>query len=261
MEDKDNAAAIIRELASIKEVSIEGVPALITPPGYTVHKFPELLPKPASIERVIIAHDVAGFIAYVNRFKSSATAIFASLVTPQSLKAFLDYHEPGVPSHVRHTCTSPMEHSEEWKRWTKNNKSPMAQKEFGLFLEDNLKDVVEPAGAELLKLAMNFSNMVKVEFKSAQRLSDGQTQLNYVESDASNGVVKLPEKISLGLPVFRGDTHAYKVSARLKTSLKETNLAIWYELERPDLVIDQAYKDVLELVEKDTGLKPFHGIA
>lgn len=261
MEEKDSSAAVIRELASIKEFTIEGVPAIAVPPNYKIEQFPQLLSAPKSIERSVQAHDVAGFVAYVNRFKTEATALFASLTQPLTLKGFLDYHAPGAPSHVRHILTCGMEHSEEWKRWTASNKKAMAQKEFGTFLEDNLKDVVEPRGSDLLALALNFSNMRTVEFKSSQRLSDGQTQLQYVEKDGGVGEAKLPEKIGLALPVFRGDTHAYKVSARLKLLVKEANLAIWYELERSDLVIEQAYADVLELVEKETGIKPFHGAA
>lgn len=103
--------------------------------------------------------------------------------------------------------------------------------------------------------------MTKVEFKSAIRLSDGQTQLQYLESNQEVGEAKLPERITLALPVFRGDTQSYKTGARLKLQVKEANLAIWYELERPDLVLDAAYQDTLARVEKETTLKPFRGMA
>ena len=262
MENKDTAAAIIRELATIQHFEINGVPVIIMPVGTSIKTLPELMSAPARIETAVVAHDVTGFVDYVNKFKLATTALFASMAPSLSLKGMLDYHGVGAPSHCGHMVTCGMSHSEEWLRWKSSDRKAMTQKAFGEFLEENLKDVTEPGGAELLNMALSFSSSKKVEFKSAQRLQDGQTQFNYVEGDGDGaGQTKLPERISLGLPVFRGDTHGYPIKARLKYSLKEGLLTLWYELERPDLVVDQAYADVLVRLEKDTGIKPYRGMA
>ncbi len=258
--EHDTAAQIISNLKAVTVTEIGGVPALITPPGFLATQYPRLLPRPQRTEKTVTAHDVLGFVTYANHFKiSGITAIFAALEPKPRLHAAIDYHAPELPSHCEHNVYCEMAHSEEWKRWTSENKKAKSQKEFGLFLEDNLKDVVTPAGPDLLQMALNFSSFRSVEFKSSQRLSDGLTQFQYVEGERA-GEIKMPDRIKLGLPVFRGE-QVYAITARLKSSLTDTKLSLWYELERPDLVVDAAYTAVIERVEKDTGITVFRGAA
>src|SRR3546814_14158606 len=108
-----------------------------------------------------------------------------------------------------------MQHSEEWKRWTKADGTPLTQKEFGLFIEDNAKDVLDPAGGDLLQMALNFSSLRQVTFNSGRRLQAGTVSFE-VKEEEQTGNVKLPPQIKLALPVLRGDAAAYKIPARLK---------------------------------------------
>src|SRR3546814_3144305 len=76
-----------------------------------------------------------------------------------------------------------MQHSEEWKRWTKADGTPLTQKEFGLFIEDNAKDVLDPAGGDLLQMALNFSSLRQVTFNSGRRLQDGTVSFEFKEEE------------------------------------------------------------------------------
>lgn len=257
MDEQNTAAEIIRDLKAVTVTEIAGVPAVITPPGFLLTKYPELMARPQRIERMVTAHDISGFNDYVNRFKSESTAVFAALLPKPRLHGALDYHHPSAPSHCKHNVVCDMAHSEEWTRWMKADRQGMAQKQFGLFLEDNLKDVVEPTGADLLNIALNFASMRAVEFKSSQRLADGTAQIHYIEEEKSTSV-KLPERIAIGIPVFRGEG-PYKLAARLKYSLKGAEFGIWYELDRPDQVLDTAYGDVIAKVAAATGISVFRG--
>ncbi len=134
MSDDQKSAEIIRDLAAIKEITIEGVPCVLRPNHFELDQFPELLPAPKRTKQNVIAHDVAGFIAYICKFKTEATALFAALEPKPMLKGIVDYHAPGAPSHCEHSVSCGMEHAEEWKRWTSNNNKKMDQKAFGLFL-------------------------------------------------------------------------------------------------------------------------------
>jgi hypothetical protein len=48
--------------------------------------------------------------------------------------------------------------------------------------------------------------------------------------------------------------------ARLKYQIKEGALSIWLELERPDLVIDDAYQRVLVDIASATSIEVFRGM-
>src|SRR3546814_8519863 len=85
-------------------------------------------------------------------------------------------------------------------------------KEFGLFIEDNAKDVLDPAGGDLLQMALNFSSLRQVTFNSGRRLQDGTVSFEFKEEEKT-GNVKLPPQIKLALPVFRD-----RKSTRLNSS-------------------------------------------
>ena len=258
--ETNTAAQIIEKLAGIKEGTVADVPFVIVPNGFNVKTFENLLPpKALSSKASIAAHDVDGFVNYINRFKLSQTALFAALQPKPALRAYIDYHSPSAADLCHHVVSCAMDHSEEWKRWSEQDKTKLTQKEFGLFIEDNAKDVLTPSGGELLEMALKFSSLRSVTFGSSQRLQDGTVQFEYKEEEKT-GDIKLPPKIELALPVFRGDKAAYKINARLKYQLKEAQLQIWYELERPDIVIDAAYKAVIDDVMARTEIAIFRGM-
>lgn len=255
------AAEIIRDLAEPQRFEIEGRPVLVFPEGSKIKEFPELFPPVLTHTKAkVIAHDFTGFIDYVNAFKNGVTRVFAALEPKPKLLAFIDYHEDkGAANFCAHSVICEMPFSEEWKRWTSIDSKPVDQKTFGTFLEDNLKDVIEPTGASLMQAALNFTSMREVEFGSSTRLSSGEVQFAYKEKEKT-GEVKLPERIKLALPVFRGDTRQYAIFARVKYKLDDKKLAIWIELERPDLVIDASYANVLADVADKTEINPFRGM-
>lgn len=256
-EELTTAAQIIRDQQAVTVTEIHGVPVVITPGGFQVEKFPELAASPKRTFAFINAHDVTGFIDYINQFKLVNTAIFAALQPQAALSGVIDYHSQNLAAWCTHRVNCDMAHSEEWKRWSGANKTKMDQRAFGVFLEDNLKDVTEPSGADLLSMALNFSSARNAEFKSSIRLADGTVQFSYVE-DEKAGQVRLPARIVLTLPVFRGEG-AYLLAARLKYHLKGAEFSIWYELDRPDLVLDTAYADVIARITAATGIAVFRG--
>lgn len=257
-----SAAQIIKDLAGAQLIDVAGVPALITPKGTEIKLFDNLVaPKALSTKAKIDAHDVDGFVDYINQFKGEGTRIFAALEPKPALKAVIDYHSPAQAALCSHIVNCAMQHSEEWKRWTGTDgaKNAMTQKAFGLFIEDNAKDVIVPSGGDLLQMALQFSSLRAVTFQSGQRLQDGTVAFEYKEEEKS-GTARLPPQIELGLPVFRGDKEAYKIKARLKYVIKDGQLAIWFELERPDLVMDEAYQQVITDVAARTSISIFRGM-
>lgn len=156
--------------------------------------------------------------------------------------------------------------SEEWKRWLGRNGSgkPFTQFDFASFIEENNKDIVSkngsPTGGEMLEMALNMEANQDVKFKSAIRLQNGGVSLNYVADDDHHTITKMQmyERFTLGMPVFwNGD--AYQVDARLRYRVRESKLTFWYELIRPDLVLEAATKTMIDTIQTQVGMPFFFG--
>lgn len=241
-------------LAKPEQLEILGVPHVLLPPGHTIHDFEKLLPEPRRIRAGITAHEIAGFISYINRFKNDRAALYSGPRATPKLEGRLDDNQPGSPSHGTHKIAFNCPHTVEWLAWNGANKRPQGQVEFAEFIENNLKDIVEPNGADVLTATLAFQDTGRAEFKSAVRLNDGRVQFQFIEKD-DTGELKFPERLKIAVPVFEGQVDRYPVGAKLRYRIdKEGALTIWYDLERPDVVLRQAYNDLIAHVEKETGL-------
>lgn len=250
----------------IYAVDIHGVPHAAVPDGVELKRLDieQFLPAPAQIKRDVVASDVRGFVDYVNKFKNQQTQLYCNSYRSPALLARIDDHLPEAPSHVRHNCSFPCTHSEEWTRWTTMNTKSMGQQMFGTFLENNASDVIKPAAAEMVRLATEFRTVTMTEFGQATRLQSGQVQLNYVEKDVAGQMV-LPEKFEIAVPVFEGMAGRYPIEARLRyrvprSSDEAKGLQLWYELDRPDVVLRKAYDDLLAHVEGQVGVTIFRAL-
>lgn len=248
-----NTSDLFQALGSPSMHDISGVPAVALPPGYKLELHEALLPEPRRIRQFIVAHEVGGFISYVNRFKSAKAAIYCAGRSSPKLAAVLDDDQPGEPSHRTHTCAFPCPLTLEWSTWIAADKKPMAQVEFAEFLERNLREIAEPNGADMLTAVLSFQDTGRAEFRSAVRLNDGRVQFQFIEKEDA-GEIKFPSTLKVALPVFEGNPDRYAISARLRYRIKEGQLTIWYEMDRPDLVLRAAYEDLLTLVETQTGI-------
>ena len=88
-----------------------------------------------------------------------------------------------------------------------------------------------------------------INFSSAKRLQDGQTQLTYNENiearAGANGALAIPKEFTLGLRIFKNGG-GYRLKARLKYRLGGGQIKFWYELERPEAAVEDAFKGYVE---------------
>jgi len=259
MNDEINNAQVIADLAVVggqtRQIA-DGVPFITLPEGYKALDLEHLLPRPVQKRGTFVAHDAASFVAYVNKHKTTGTIVTAQ-VDATSFKAVLDHHddEPGWGAHkVSYGCPK----SPEWAIWTRNDNRQMTQSEFAQFLEENLPDIIDPSGADVLTVVQTLEANTKVKFSSAIRLDNGQRQLTYeevIEGAAAKGTMKIPEIFTLAIPPFRGSDR-YKVEARLRYRIPNGGgqLSLWYELVRPEKVVEAVFQD--ELVSIRDGRSP-----
>jgi uncharacterized protein YfdQ (DUF2303 family) len=238
------------------EVQYEnGTPFIVHPADLTVSMLNHLREHPMRIEQNVNHTTAQSFVDYFNRFSDEyQAAIFIDEVNTK-FTAILDYHDPyessPKPGWKKHISTFTPEKTPEWKAWLENDKKGMNQEAFGQFVENNIAEIQEPSGAEMLEIALSIQAKTEVKFSRATRLDNGQLQIAYNEvtngTAGINGQLKIPEKFTIGLRLFRGGD-AYKIDARLRYRIKEGNLTLWYELIRPHATIDANLEDITNLI-------------
>jgi len=207
---------------------------------------------PREIRENLTLCDAKSFVDYFQCFATSRTVIFSALES-RKFKAVFDYHQINSPAWGKHTATLTLKHSSEWLVWEANSKRALSQEEFAEFVQLNLRDVIEPAGADLLEVAQTLQAKKKVDFLSGIRLDNGQTQLTYSEviegTAGPKGSLKIPEKFVLALRVFNG-MDRYRVEAFLRYRIgDDKKLRFIFQLDCPDRIVEDAFEQVKKQLE------------
>ncbi len=121
--------------------------------------------KPEHIKSKDTLQDIESFVAHVNRFKLDETALFANRsMSEPSISAIYDFHwhqqkvavtsaeggdkpdlvKENMPEWGEHRAIYRFPLSEEWKIWMAQNKRPMDQGAFAIFIEDRIIDLIAP---------------------------------------------------------------------------------------------------------------------
>lgn len=115
------------------------------PDGWKVEDISKYLPPPSRIKQGVELLTLNSLVLYVAEYKGSDTVIFAN-EPDGTYAAVFDYHNTarGTCDHIAfYACPK----SEQWDTWTRTSRSTMNQTSFAQFIEANLVDVIEPAGA------------------------------------------------------------------------------------------------------------------
>lgn len=229
--------------------------------GDRVESLERFMPTPARIRSRFDADDVTSFVAYFNNWNDSETAVIFANQKSTTLHAVLDYHDVD-PSWCTHTVNYVAPLSIEWQTWAAMDGKGMPQVDFAHFIENNVKDIHRPTGADMLEMARNFQAKKDVNFSSAIRLQSGAQQLTFHETVAgtsAKGTFAVPEEFFLGVPVFVNG-EPYEVCAKLRYRISDNGkLTLWYNLHRPELILRSAFSAIVERVEAETETNVLYG--
>lgn len=233
---------------------VDGNDFQVTPPGYVVQDLEAYYERPRAKRGVVKMAEPKSFVAYFNRHKDDASTIFCQRAGAKFVGVLDDHGEdPKQAAWGKHRVELSLEYTPAWRRWKQFNKHALAQLEFAEFLESNAVDVVEPAGADLLEMALHLEQHRTVEFKSVERLQDGQRNFLYDETlkgTTRSGQVTIPERFKLVLAVFEGgDPNDFY--ARLRYRVKEGVVSFWYEIER----IEEMEREAIDAAAVEIGEK------
>jgi hypothetical protein len=222
--------------------------------------------------------DVDSLLAYWKLYSTPPSLMYASMEPAQFVGVLNEHMGSGEPKDPAasaeqgqaipdpdwrdHRCELVLRHSNEWTEWTAHNGADQAfdnPVQFAQWLEDMLPDVVKPAPATLQQVLLTMKLNEQVLWKQVATLANGQVQFvydNIVEGSATTdaGVVKIPSEFQLHLPVFFGlDAPKYLLNARLRYRRAGPVIRVWYELERPNKVVEQAFRDLYNRVREKCG--------
>lgn len=259
-------AALAVAATSIKFAGDGAEPFVIVPDGHHISNVEDTLPAPVRKSGITNVRDAKSFIALFVRNEIDATTLLYYTVEPPTFVAIFNDHSVGGNGQAGwgdHRLVYDCPLSPEWKTWVGSHKKAMKQSDFAQFIEDNLPDVVEPAGATMLEISRRLEARKKVNFTSGLRLDNGEVQFQYEEQiegrAGPKGAFTVPEKFVLGIPVFENGTR-YAVTARFRYRIGDGgDLVLWYDLERHHKIVEDAVAQLQTDIEAETGVTAING--
>lgn len=283
-DDQGNFADTIARIAPrpVELVNSGSGRLFAVPEGYNLEtdaSLQKLQPTPARKAGTVKLKTQDSFMQYVNQHKQPQSQLYVavnakSADNPLVVTAVLNDHFHGdlalsPPGWCDFKAILVPDSSPEWKTWIGGNGQKMSQMEFATFIEDNIHCFAGneteggagfPSGGEMLQMALAFEASSEKRIRSAVRIQSGGIQIEHVDTDDAATVSRMQafDRFRLGLaPFWRGDS--YPLEAKLRYRNTSGGLTLWYDLVRPDRVVDHAVEEMLAKVEAGTGIKPIFG--
>jgi uncharacterized protein YfdQ (DUF2303 family) len=268
--DFDVLAANLRQPQVIERESADDI--ILVPDGYRVEDLERLLPAPKRKTGTVTTTTVDSFIDVVKRYGSLASCnlyldVDYSAQRVAATAIFNDHADgDGAPGWRDHRCVFRPIFSEEWKRWTAQDRKPIEQTKLAHFLEENVSDIRGgdglPTGSDVLQFVSALAETRKVKYGSAVNLQNGMVQVEFVEEgDAGQrGKLEMFREFGIGLRPFQGGA-AYLVRAFLRYRIDRNTggITFWYELQRPDRVLEDACAETVQTIRTQTGMPVIFG--
>lgn len=265
----------------------EGGPFVLVPEGTEVHSLEHLLPfSPFQRENVTLTRPES-LIDWCNRFKRPESVIFADQAS-EKFTAVLDYHGESDPALASFSGGKramvgaiTLQKTPEWKTWLGITKQALGQIALAEFIEDNILDIIDPKGATMLEFAKNFRTRHKADFAEVVNLENGQSKVQYEEtieikgqsSSSSKGEFLVPNQILLALQPYEGTPEkknedgsivegvspGYEVVCRFRSRTANAKSIFYFEIVRPDLIVEDAFGKIAAKIAEKTGLPMFYG--
>ncbi|WP_164938239.1 DUF2303 family protein [Bradyrhizobium guangzhouense] len=194
---------------------------------FTVKPIREIAAKPAFIDQLVNIDQTASLVAYVNRFKTADTVIFAD-VDELEVHAVIDYHPAGSAKRglAEHRAVLTLAHSHEWDTWNAISGHMFDPKAFARIIDFNAEDIASP--------------LVSVLREAIVRLG----------SDAT----ALPPLVTLTIPVFAGEP---KVDVKAITDTQAGGMGkttVGLELVRARIIVEAEMARIANIVASATSV-------
>lgn len=211
--------------------------------------------------------DAESFIRYIEKHGLPETEVYADL-SRMALVGILNAHAEAyddkeqAAGHGDHRVRLELVHTDAWKAWTGLDKQHLSQQQFAEHIEDRAVDVIAPDSATMLEIAQSLIANIGVDFKSANRLADGQVQFQYEETATARaghrGELDIPQSFVLGISPFEG-CPPVEVVARFRYRVGQGGLKLFYALLNADDIARAAFVDYVDTVAESIDQPLFKG--
>ncbi|BEP50545.1 DUF2303 family protein [Variovorax sp. V116] len=253
-------AQLVRDItaAGLEPKVIAGTTHLIAPPSFQhidlTGKIEQAQPAPNRLRGTIALGSLESLLTYLADQRAQSSGYVYADIDARTITAVFNDTKAG-PGWRDHRAVFAAVLTPEAKRWLDKDGEVFSQTEFAEFIEDNMADLHGEDAEKLLTVATTIAAATGINFSSAKRLQDGQTQLTYVETvnatAGAEGGLSIPKTFTLGLRLFKNGG-GYKLTARLKYRLNSGAVKFHYELERPENAIEDAFTGYVEQVRSAT---------
>jgi len=214
------------------------------------------LPTPRRKAGTITVFDAASFNAMVaeNTDAGPATVYVDRDVNSPAIIAVLNDHglEAG-PGWRDFRVQIEFRQTPQWKKWRAMDGKMVGQAEFAEFIEDNIADIAEPVGAEMLEIVTYLQATRTTDFKSGVRLSNGNVQFVNIENTEARvgaGRVEVPEQFKLAITPFQG-LPLFAVPAKFRYRLNDGKLTMGLKLERIENLMNQVLNETVSQITSE----------
>ena len=191
------------------------------------HDLERFLPYPRRKAGKVVVHRFEDFVNYVAAH-DEATTIFANR-DQFIFTAFLNYHAGHSATETAagwgdHVAEYRVQDTPEWASWKRlANAGYVAQDAFVEFLEDHLEDITVPDARGLFETVTDLRLRSGATYERGIRLANGTVQFTYreeVEQEIQQGQVEIPERLTLALRLWEGETEPTQLVPRLRHKLQ-----------------------------------------
>ena len=261
---------------------INKTPVVVAPPNWHVHQLKDCMLLPRRVDTCISMADLQSFIEYVNRHKEASTIIklFARKGSEVEARAIIDFHAAPDEEEASKVADDPYserdytenearwcEHVAEfstratssWLAWSSQNGTLLSQSKFADFIYQNMPEIMEPKGADLLEMVATLKALSKGVFKNQKDLHTGSMdQVAHVEVTLRVGNADkpftLPKQFKIAVQVFYGGPVIELVADLLVRvpSGDEAPVSLGYRFYRLDDVLESMMQDVNKQLVDET---------
>lgn len=259
----------VREIAKLASREVikgaDGQGYVLVPEGFDLHQLPDVEPNYIIASREFTR--LESLIDYITRFVPKEATCYIRASTGQMVvEAILNSarvpNESGFHENELHRARCHVAFDPDFSAWQTADRDFMDQRKFAEFVEDQSDVFREPGGAEMLEIAQTLKINRKVNWSNHVNLSNNAVNFQFQEDDdakaGKKGQLRIPEKFTIALPVFKGSNVRYEAEVSLRYRLESGRLLIGFKIKRLDRIFDTAVDEAVKTIS-DTGATCFHG--
>ena len=216
-----------------------------------------------------VLSELGAFCAFVSRYKSEASAIYADVEQMTLTCVFNEAPAGEVLAAWRdHRAVYAAPRSPAWIEWTRLDGREMDQDSFADFIEAHLEHLITgrdvdakpyPAPVEVLQMARDLTVLTKGTFKRTVNPTNGSMILE-CKNEEDTGSTVIPRAFLIGIPVFDGGA-PYQVECRIRMQMQNGRPMFRYQMHRRTEIERDAFLEVRLTAADQTALPLFAGKA